>query len=108
MRVDGVESRKCGLHSACGSLSLKTLLVESVVREKGRGPQGGPGTCDLTTLGVGSGRRGGKKEGFDELGENPNKLVCSKPVPQLLALELSLSLILPGILIRPPDALRWT
>lgn len=108
VRVDRVESRKCGLNSACGSLSLKTPLVESVVREGGRGPQGGPGRCDQTTLGVGSDRWGGKKEGFDELGENPNKLFCLKPVPQLLALELSLNLILPGILIRHSDALRWT
>lgn len=56
VRVDGVESKERGLNSTCGSLSLKTLLVESVVTEGVRGPQGGPGRCAQTTLGVGSGR----------------------------------------------------
>lgn len=43
-----------------------------------------------------------RKRGFNGMGQDPNKLglFCSKPVPQLIALELSLSLVLPGIIIK--------
>lgn len=61
---------------------------------------------DDTWGGLWSVRR--KERGVWRVRGEPKQVICSKPVPQLLALELSLNLILPGILIRHSDALRWT
>lgn len=108
--ADRAESRKNGLSSAGGSLSLKVGSGGGLWFAEG---EGAPGRS--SRAGVLRGDEGWAlvaqeegKMGVNKLGGNPNKLFYSKPVPQLLALELSLSLILPGIPVRHSDTRRWT
>lgn len=96
VRVDRAEIREGGLNSPCRSWCLRMCLagVCGVRWEEGEGVQErcDPGACRWALVGEEA-----RKRDANELGEDPNKLFCTKSVPQLLVLELSLSLTLPGI-----------
>lgn len=86
MRADEAESRKGGLDSVCRSLSLETALRAALWRVKGARAR----TCGQKAL-VGGPWPLRRKEGrssWDRTEPKPVRLFCSKPIPQLIALEL--------------------
>jgi len=80
-------------------LSMQVMVFEDLlvgVRAGGRG-EGVQERCDPGARGWALVGEEARKRDVNKLGENPNKLFCTKSTPQLLVLELSLSLTLPGI-----------
>lgn len=91
-KADKAESREGGLHSQHTPLSLRMGLGVW-----GRGRGSAREGMARWHMGVGSGCWGGKQE-FELEQTKQVRLFCSKLVLQVVALELCLSLILPGIL----------
>lgn len=77
---------------------FEDVLGRSLWGEGGRRGEGARERCDPGACGWVLVGKEARKRDANELGEDPNKLFCTKSVPQLLVLELSPSLTLPRII----------